>query len=150
MGQSPFWKGTPISRSVLASCSVHGHIKRKRNLLLVALDRYVLYRIECEIWRWVIYLGSEKQGNFFTKSSGSKTVEILKVSKAPSTHTVMVLLAQKETLSLYIIMVYAHIYIQWVSACMSSGYRRLLLVSTPCWGEPRPHSCRHYLFKLSR
>jgi hypothetical protein len=59
-GRLAIFYTTPIGRFFGASRSVHGRIQHKGAVTWVSGDRYALHRGTCKIWRWVVYLGSEK------------------------------------------------------------------------------------------
>jgi hypothetical protein len=63
-----FWGG---------SRGVHGHINHQNACFWVSFDRYALHCVACKIWRWVVYLGSEKWATLY-KKLGFKTDQFSK------------------------------------------------------------------------
>jgi hypothetical protein len=55
-----FFDTTPISRHLKASFSVHGDVRHNSAYIWVSFNRYTRYSGACEIWRWVVYVDSEK------------------------------------------------------------------------------------------
>jgi hypothetical protein len=56
-----------ISRCFGDWCSVHRHIRHRHTSSLVSFNRYASYLVAFEIWRWVVRLSFEKQGNSYQK-----------------------------------------------------------------------------------
>jgi hypothetical protein len=60
-----------------ASRSVHGRIKNKSACFWLSVDRYLLHRVACKIWRRVVHLGSEKKATLFEINGGQKFIFII-------------------------------------------------------------------------
>jgi hypothetical protein len=73
---------TPICRSFKPFCSVPGLMGHKSACFLVSVGMYVLCCAACEIWRWLIYLNSEKKAT--RKKIVAQIFEFLKAAEKSS------------------------------------------------------------------
>jgi hypothetical protein len=60
LSKLPFFVTTPISRFFGGVFCFHGCMRHKSACFWVSADRYSLYGGDCEIWRWVVHVVSEK------------------------------------------------------------------------------------------
>jgi hypothetical protein len=67
LGWNAIFRGAGFSHCFVALCSNNWRIKHRSALFFVFLDRYIMSFVLCKIWRWVIHLGFERQGNLFSK-----------------------------------------------------------------------------------
>jgi hypothetical protein len=64
--------------------SIHTHIQKRLTIILVSFDSYASYLVACRVWRWVVHLGFEKQGNSSQKMTiGNRRGFIKSIFQSP-------------------------------------------------------------------